>query len=193
MQLTQQNPDVSGTNSMPRLFIAIDMPEQVQDQISDLYTAIQGARWVPQDQLHITMRFIGETDIHTETSIITALEHIRFEPFHITVKSTGFFPLRKDPQVLWVGIDKNTELEKLQHAIERSLTALGIKTEGRTFHPHVTVARLDRPHKERVVQFITDNHLFKTEPFEVTEFHLYRSYPGKNGAQYVREASFVSE
>src|SRR5512133_2980616 len=104
---------------MPRLFIAIDMPEQVQDQISDLYIAIQGARWVPQDQLHITMRFIGETDAATETSIINALEHIRFEPFHISVKSTGFFPLRKDPQVLWVGIDNCAELENLGRSIER--------------------------------------------------------------------------
>jgi 2'-5' RNA ligase len=175
---------------MPRLFIAIDMPEQVQDQISDLYTAIQGARWVPHDQLHITMRFIGETDTATETSIIASLEHIRFEPFHIAVKSTGFFPLRKDPQVLWVGIDNSPELENLQRSIERSLTALGINPDSRVFHPHVTVARLDRPHKDRVVQFITDNHLFKTEPFEIDEFHLYRSYLGKNGAQYVKEASF---
>ncbi len=178
---------------MPRLFIAIDMPEQVRDQISDLYTAIQGARWVPQDQLHITMCFIGETDTQTETSIITALEQIWFEPFHIAVKSTGFFPLRKDPQVLWVGIDNRTELEDLQRSIERSITALGIEAGRRTFHPHVTVARLDRPHKERVIQFITDNHLFKTEPFEISEFHLYRSYLGKNGAQHVREASFFSE
>jgi 2'-5' RNA ligase len=175
---------------MPRLFISIDMPEQVQDQISDLYTAIQGARWVPQDQLHITMRFIGETDTATETSIIASLEHIRFEPFHIAVRSTGFFPLRKDPQVLWIGIEKSQELEKLQCSIERSLTSLGIKADSRTFHPHVTVARLDRPHKERVVQFITDNHLFKTEPFEIDAFHLYRSYLGKNGAQHVKEASF---
>jgi 2'-5' RNA ligase len=178
---------------MPRLFIAIDMPEQVQDQISDLYTAIQGARWVPQDQLHITMRFIGETDTSTETLIIDSLEHIRFKPFHIAVRSTGFFPLRKDPQVLWVGIDNCAELENLQRTIERSLTALGIKADGRVFHPHITVARLDRPHKERVVQFITENHLFKTGPFEIHEFHLYRSYLGKNGAQHVKEASFMSE
>lgn len=177
---------------MPRLFIAIDMPEQVQDQISDLYTAIQGARWVPQNQLHITMNFIGETDTSTESSIIAALERISFEPFHIAVKSTGFFPLRKDPQVLWVGIDTCTELENLQRSIERSLTTLGIIADHRTFHPHVTVARLDKPHKERVVQFITENHLFKTEPFEIDAFHLYRSYLGKNGAQYVKEASFES-
>jgi len=178
---------------MPRLFIAIDMPEQVQEQISDLYTAIQGARWVPQDQLHITMRFIGETDTATEASIIDSLEHIRFKPFRIAVQSTGFFPLRKDPQVLWVGIDNRADLEILQRSIERTITSLGMEADNRTFHPHVTVARLDRPHKERVVQFITDNHLFKTESFEIDEFHLYRSYLGKNGAQHVKEASFVAE
>jgi len=175
---------------MPRLFIAIDLPQQARDQISDLYCAIKGAKWTDENQLHLTLRFIGETDFDTEDRIIGALEHIQFDPFTIKLQSVGYFPPRKDPRILWVGVDDNSCLMQLQACIERSLVNLQLEPDTRKFHPHITIARLDNPHKERVVEMITDNSLFCIEPFSVSDFHLYRSYTGKSGAQHVLEASF---
>lgn len=175
---------------MPRLFISIDLPEEVKDQISDLYCAIKGAKWTDTEQLHLTLRFIGETDCQTEDRIIGSLSEIHFEPFPMKIKGIGYFPPRKEPRILWTGIEENKNLTDLQARIERALVHLDIEPDLRRFHPHITIARLDNPHQERVVNLITENNLFCSEQFEVSEFHLYRSYLGKTGAHHVLEASF---
>jgi len=181
---------IQGFATMPRLFIAIDLPEQIRDEIGDLYCAIKGARWVDENQLHLSLRFIGETDNETESRIIDAMEHVQFEPFTLSVNGTGFFPLRKDPTVLWIGIAACSELMQLQSRIERACDSVSLPADPRNFHPHITIARLNAPQHDRVAQFITEHNNFKTDKFEISDFHLYRSYLGKSGSQYVKEASF---
>jgi RNA 2',3'-cyclic 3'-phosphodiesterase len=175
---------------MSRLFVAIDLPERIKDDISETYAAIPGARWMEDDKVHITLRFIGSVDHAMEERVINALSTINASRFFLTMSSVGHFPPRKEPRVLWIGIKENPELIRLQAGIERVLTGCGLEPETRKFHPHVTVARLNGSPVERVARYISDNNLFSTEPFEVSEFVLYASHPGREGTHYTQEAVF---
>jgi RNA 2',3'-cyclic 3'-phosphodiesterase len=175
---------------MPRLFTAIDPPERIRDAISAIYGAITGTRWMEDEQIHLTLRFIGEVDNSMENNIIDVLSKLSVPPFTLILKGVGVFPLRKEPRILWVGVQENEILMRLQAQIERALISMNIAPDPRKFFPHITIARLNNAHQERIGQFVSENNLFCTEPFEVSEFYLYRSYLGKTGATYVKEATF---
>jgi 2'-5' RNA ligase len=177
---------------MARLFISIDLPENVRDAISDLYEALTGVRWTNDNQLHLTLRFIGEVDSVTENDIISSLKNVPIEPFTLTVKGTGYFPPRQEPRILWVGISECKELILLQNRIENALSALALKPETRKFHPHISIGRVTDGHRERIAHFINKHNLFNCEPFSVSEFHLYRSYLKKDGAVHIKEVTFSS-
>jgi 2'-5' RNA ligase len=175
---------------MIRLFIAIDIPERIRDEIADTYRAIPGARWIDETSLHCTLRFIGEipeTEINTITS---SLRHVSSPKVTLKVSNAGFFPPRKEPRILWFGFDYPPEFLTLQSKIEKACINSGLEPDLRKFHPHITVARLNNPHKEKVAEFIVSNSLFTTEQFEVSEFHLYRSLAGKNTSHYEKLLSF---
>ncbi len=169
---------------MPRLFIAIDLPERIKDDISSTYMAIPGTRWVEETQLHITLRFIGEVDNIITEKIARSLNSAIISPFNLNLKGVGYFPPRKIPRILWVGIADNPELLRLQNKIERSVTSTGIEPDNRKFHPHITIARLNAAVAEKIALFLSANSLFATEPFEVSQFHLYSSHLKKDGAHH---------
>jgi 2'-5' RNA ligase len=169
---------------MPRLFVAIDLPERIKDDITSTYMAIPGTRWTEEAQLHITLRFIGEVDNIITEKIANSLKSALISPFNLTLKGVGHFPPRKIPRILWVGIADNLELIRLQNKIERSVTSTGIEADTRKFHPHITIARLNAAPPEKVALFLSANSLFTTEPFEVSQYHLYCSHLTKEGAHH---------
>ncbi|MBN1602990.1 MAG: RNA 2',3'-cyclic phosphodiesterase [Chitinispirillaceae bacterium] len=175
---------------MIRLFIAIDIPERIKDEITDTYRAIPGARWIDETNLHCTLRFIGEVPETATNTIISSLCHVSSSPLILKIRNSGFFPPRKEPRILWFGFEHPPEFLTLQSKIERACTNSGLEPELRKFHPHITVARLNNPHKEKVAEFIISNALFMTEQFEVSEFHLYRSHTGKYTSHYEKLVSF---
>jgi 2'-5' RNA ligase len=175
---------------MARLFIAIDLPERIKDDITSTYAAIAGAKWTEEEHLHLTLRFIGETDEPTKQRIVNTLKSVSIQPFSICIKGVGFFPPRKEPRILWVGVSANKELLRLQGKIERTLVSIGISPEERKFHPHITIARLNGSPHEKIAQFLTSNSLLSTETFAVNEYHLYESFLRKEGALHVKEATY---
>jgi len=176
---------------MQRLFIAAELPERIRDEISDLYEAIPGARWAEDAKLHITLRFIGEADTVTAARIDSLLRTITFTPFTLNLKSTGFFPPRGRPRVLWCGISGSEELLRLQKQIERGLTSkAGLPSEDKKFHPHVTIARLSDANDEKLADFLTKNALFETEEFMISGFTLYSSILRADGAVYTKESEY---
>ncbi|MCL2220234.1 MAG: RNA 2',3'-cyclic phosphodiesterase [Chitinispirillia bacterium] len=176
---------------MRRLFIAVDLPERVRDEISDLYCAIPGARWTEDAKLHITLRFIGEVDSVMAGRIDALLRTVDFTPFTLTLKSTGFFPPRGRPKVLWCGISGGDDLARLQKQIERGLTSkLGLPPEDKKFHPHITIARLSDAPDGKLADFLTSNALFETGEFMVSEFVLYSSVLNRDGAIYTKEVEY---
>jgi 2'-5' RNA ligase len=176
---------------MPRLFISIDLPENVRDDIGDIYEAIPGARWTPENQLHLTLRFIGDVDELTAEKINSVLRTIKFESFTMQIKSTGFFPPRNEPKILWCGIAQNEELTRLRKRVERALVSEAkLPPDKQKFHPHITVARLNCSPPQKLAGFMATNALFQSDVFEVSEFCLYSSVLKREGALHVLERRY---
>jgi 2'-5' RNA ligase len=175
---------------MPRLFIAIDLPERIKDDVTDTYVSMPGARWMDEEHLHLTLRFIGDTSHDNAGRIAAALRTVSNPSFSLKIKTVGFFPPRKEPRMLWAGLAESEDLLRLQAKIERTLTSTGIYPDERKFHPHVTVARLNGTPSHEVAQYVTENSLFVTEPFAVSSFHLYSSTLHKDGSHYAQEESY---
>ena len=167
---------------MPRLFIAVDLPAEIKNNLESMSYGIPGAKWIDPQQIHLTVRFIGEVDGTTFLDIKTALEQVSLEPFSMALKGVGHFPPRGKPRVLWVGIEQSEPLQSLKSRIDRILATVGLQPEGRKFSPHITLARLKNSPIDKVADFLAGNGLFSQEPFEIKDFKLYSSTLTPKGA-----------
>lgn len=175
---------------MHRLFVAIDFPEAVRQQLALLCFGLPDARWTPAAQLHLTVRFIGEVEGGRFLDVRDALGEVSAPPFDMRLKGLGHFPPRGRPHVLWAGVEKNGPLTALHDRIERTVVRAGLPPEGRNFMPHVTLARLKGTPPRRVADYLTDHALFQAGPFPVEAFHLYSSLLTPKGAVHTLEASY---
>lgn len=175
---------------MYRLFVAIDLPPDIAARLQELCYGVPGAKWVQPEQMHLTVRFIGEVDGGIFRDIKEGLGVIQSPPFVLQVKGLGFFPPRKTPRVLWAGLAPVEEVSALRNRIENVLVGLGLEPEGRKYSPHITLARLHDTPLARLGRFLAGNGLFATEPFPVSEFHLYSSELTSKGAFHTIEASY---
>lgn len=176
---------------MYRLFVAIDLPPEIKDQCLAIGGGVPGARWLPPDQVHLTIRFIGEVDGGLFRDIVDSLGHVDAPPFRLTLKGVGHFPPRKNPELLWIGVEGSESLVLLRNRIEAALSRAGVPRDSRKFTPHVTIAHLKNPSIPRVAAFLAGNGLLRYAPFEVTQFHLYSSARSSNGADHQVEASYT--
>ena len=119
---------------MPRLFIAIDLPEEIKEEMSHLCTGLPGARWVPDEQLHLTLRFIGEVDHSLVAELYSRLEEVKHKPFPLHIKGLGVFPNLSKPRVLWVGLKKRTALVELRKKVDSIVRKLDIPLEKSSPH-----------------------------------------------------------
>jgi RNA 2',3'-cyclic 3'-phosphodiesterase len=172
---------------MPRLFVAIDLPEEVKTQLSGFSRELTGCKWVGMDELHLTLRFIGEVDDGTFALIGRALTAVRFESFPLTLCGVGHFPPHKHPRVLWVGIQGGEELGRLQQNVELALIEAGISPDDRPFSPHITLARMKDTAPSDVARFERDHAGLVCPTFEVSEFILYSSVLSRTGAIHTKE------
>ena len=169
---------------MPRLFIAVDMPETIKNNLSLMAFGIPGAKWVAPEQLHLTVRFIGEVDGGLFRDIKEILGEIHFASFSLQLKGVGYFPPRGAPRVLWVGLEKSEPLQLLRKKIDTALLRVRIEPEGRKFSPHITLARLKNSPVNKIANFLSGNGLFSQEPFQVEDFKLYSSVLSPKGAYH---------
>lgn len=175
---------------MPRLFVAVDLPESVQERLAKLCCGLPGARWVKQEQLHLTLRFIGDVDSTVFKDVLEALHQVRSDRLTMQLDGVGFFPPRGKPRVVWVGIRKNSDLFQLRNRVESALVKAGIEPEGRRYSPHITLARLKNTPSSKVASFLSHNSLFITEEFQVSQFFLYSSVLNSKGAKHYIEAGY---
>lgn len=176
---------------MPRLFVAIDLPDPVKDQLGELCSGLSGAKWVKRDQMHLTLRFIGEVDNAQAEAIKTALSTLQSAPFTMTLEGVGQFPPKGKPRVLWVGLKAPAVLPGLQRQIEETLVALNLPPEDYPFSPHITLARFKMPPISKAMrQYFAHHADFHTEPIPVTSFVLYSSLLAPQGPTYRREAVY---
>jgi 2'-5' RNA ligase len=132
-----------------RLFIAVELSDEIHQKLGELIRQIQpvgikGINWVKPDNIHLTLKFLGDTPRRQVMSIIDSLAATTkgTAPFEISVEKTGCFPNPRDPKVLWVGVAPSEALLQLQKGIDQELAKLNIPTETRPFSPHLTLARI---------------------------------------------------
>jgi 2'-5' RNA ligase len=175
-----------------RLFVAIDLPDSVKDQLDTLRTSIPTARWVRRQQMHLTLFFLGDSERLLD--IKEVLARIKHSPFTLTLAGAGRFPKRpkQPPRVLWVGIDDEPGLVQLYDQVGAALAGIGFEPERRPFSPHITLARLStREPLPEVDAFLQTHHTFQVPAVDVTEFVLFSSVLSPQGARYKREAVFA--
>ena len=129
---------------MHRLFVAVRPSQHVRDSLIDLMGGISGVRWQGEDQLHLTLRFIGEVDRHAAGDIHAALGSIHHPPFDLAVSGLGTFDRRGVPEVVWAGVAPPEPVHALHKKVDQALARVGIEPDRRAFHPHITLARLGR-------------------------------------------------
>jgi len=175
---------------MFRLFVAIDLPEDIKKRIEPICCGVPGARWLEPEQWHLTLRFVGEVDGGLLRDILNSLGELQAEPFPLMLRGLGFFPLRGTPETIWVGVERSEGLTLLRGRVEAALAKAGVPRDGRKFAPHVAIARLRQPHVQRLAGYLSANGLFESPAFTVDCFGLYRSVLSSSGAHYDLEAEY---
>ena len=173
-----------------RLFVALALPRSIRTRLSFLAGGIPGLRWVPPENYHVTLRFIGELPLWRAEEVDQALANIRAPAFPLQLAGVGTFEKAGKTSSLWVGIPRTPALDHLQTKIETALTRAGLDRERRRFTPHVTMARLDKPPDARIAAWVQAHNLFRSETIEVEHFTLFSSLLGKQQAAYEPEVEY---
>ncbi|MFZ3215534.1 MAG: RNA 2',3'-cyclic phosphodiesterase [Candidatus Acidiferrales bacterium] len=179
-----------------RLFVAFDLPGAVRGALADLIQRLKpecrAARWVRPESMHVTLKFLGETEPQKVADVRVALAPLRSaQPVDMEFRVLGFFPNEFKPRVLWCGVQATPNLAELAAAVEVSLEPLGFPREARGFSPHLTLARLEPGDAlENLVRAADSLHSYEFGSARESEFHLFESVLKPSGAQYTKLANF---
>ncbi|GAA5522167.1 RNA 2',3'-cyclic phosphodiesterase [Aliifodinibius salicampi] len=173
-----------------RLFIAAPLPEEVREKVSGLYQPMDGLRWQPQSQFHITLKFLGKTDREQLPELIRRLNNTSYSAFQITISGFGIFPEKGRPKILWIGIASPGLLKDLQKKIEQQCVEMGFKAEDRPFVPHITLARIKGTSKRDVMSFVNQHKKVRFPEVPVNKFVLYESKLHPDGAVHEKVEEF---
>jgi len=164
-----------------RCFVAINLPEEVKEKIKKITDTLpeNGIKKVAKENLHLTLKFLGEVKERAIEKVENKLSEIKFNKFSIGLKDIGFFPSRNFIRVVWIGIGEGKEeIEELQKKIDEKLSELFKKEEN--FEPHLTIARVkflkDKKSVHRLEK-IKFKDCFEVESFELMESILRREGP----------------
>jgi RNA 2',3'-cyclic 3'-phosphodiesterase len=167
---------------MHRLFVAIRPPAPTRERLLDLMGGIMGARWQDEDQLHLTLRFLGEVDRHVAEDVHAALGAVHHPAFDLALSGLGMFDRRGIPATLWAGVTPLEPVRALHMKVDQAIGRAGLPPEGRAFHPHITLARLGRGAGD--IRHFLEQPSPGRDPFRVDAFALYESRLTPNGAFY---------
>ncbi len=171
---------------MHRLFIALRPPQPVRDALVDTMEALDNARWQDDEQLHLTLRFLGEVDRRAAEDLAAALARLAFAPVPVTLAGVGHFARKGRPTALHALAHPTPELLALRAAIERTAIAAGLPPETRAFVPHVTLARLGAgPNRSAgsVTAWLARHALLRAA-WSADAFSLFESELAPAGARY---------
>jgi RNA 2',3'-cyclic 3'-phosphodiesterase len=169
---------------MIRLFTAIQLPEEQKLSLLSRMAGLPKVRWQTEDQLHLTLRFIGEVEETRVEEIRFLLSEITFKPFSIWLSGVGKFGSQRKARMVWAGVEGANNLKALQEKITNVLRRAGIPPDERKYTPHITLGRLKGNNGPKLQEFIENNRDLFLPGFEVTQFHLMQSLLGNTGAHY---------
>ena len=173
-----------------RLFVALAIPDEIMESLERIQAGVPGAHWQSREQMHLTLRFIGEVDGAEARAIDDALAAIRAAKFTLELHGTGAFGGKK-PHAIWAGVRRSEPLLHLQRKIETAMQRIGLEAEPRKYTPHVTLARLGRGSDPgRVADYLAGHALYTSAPFEAGAFILYSSLLTSDGSIYRAERAY---
>ncbi len=175
---------------MLRLFAAIALPEEIGEALTFRQLDLDGARWRPVEAMHITLSFFGDLREDTADDLDAELSGITGAPFEIELNGAGAFGEGEAVRAVWAGVTDNPALTRLAAKCETAARRAGVKTDGRAYRPHVTLAYLRRPNPADVAVWIQSHNLLKSPPFAVDRFGLYSSYRTHEGSRYRLEREY---
>jgi 2'-5' RNA ligase len=168
---------------MHRLFVGLRPPSPIRTRLLALMGGIPSARWQRDDQLHITLRFIGEVDRHAAEHIALALGQVRFPPLDIALSGVGQFDSRGRPNAVWAGVTPHDALAALHRKIDQAIVRTGQLPEQRAYLPHITLARMNAA-SGAADAFLKAQAALASPPFMLDQFMLFESSLGGEGASY---------
>jgi 2'-5' RNA ligase len=146
-------------------------------------------RWQDDEQLHLTLRFVGEVERAIASDLANALSQVRAPRFELRLAGVGHFEQRSGG-TLWARIEPRPPVAALAAKIERTCVSIGLEPERRAFHPHITIARWNGRRTRELADFLERKRGLASDRFEVTEFMLLESRLSRHGAHYEDVASY---
>ena len=171
---------------MPRMFIAIDLSDVVKESILLLQNGLRGAKWIARENLHLTIRFIGEVSELEVDDIHSALCKVRSVPFVLKLGGAGVFSTGSRPRSVWIGVKNESPIVSLKSDIDSALARVGFGTDGRKYVPHVTVAKL-KGRCSNLFDFMARLDYMPASSMEIGQFVLFSSYLSRKGPKYTPE------
>ncbi len=173
-----------------RLFVGLDLPWELRQRLVGLFGSLPGARWLPPENLHLTLRFLGEVQPNQAEDIDLALGAMRGKRVQLSISGVGTVNRAGREVALWAGVERNPALEHLQAKIETVVQRAGLAPEKRRFLPHITLARLDGVMEAKLAAYMQANNLVRAGPFEMDHFTLFSSQLGKEASVYTAEVDY---
>lgn len=173
---------------MARRFTAIEIPEEIRQDLKRMRVPLPGARWIDAQNFHLTLKFAGDIDNRVAREFAQNLARIEPDGFEIRLSGVGSFG--SEPHAIWAGVAPSTELDQLQRLHEKAARDAGLAAEKLQFKPHVTLARLKHANVDAVARFLTRNGAYQSDAFFVTRTLLMSSRPSVGGGPYAIEDSF---
>ena len=174
---------------MPRLFTGFELPDHVAAELAMMRGGISGARWLDEEDYHITLRFIGDVDEATAYDVHSALEGIRRPAFTVTLDGLNAFGGAK-PRAIVATVKAALPLIELQAEQERLMRRIGLPLETRKYTPHVTLARLRQATPVAVADYLSLRGWLASRSFAVDHFTLFSARDSIGGGPYLAEATY---
>ena len=184
-----RRPAYADAMSTHRLFVALRPPRPIRAMLLAAMHGVSAARWQDDDQLHLTLRFIGEVDRHRAEDIAAALGGLHASAVTARIAGVGLFERQGRPHMLWAGVEPHAPLAALHRKVDQRLARVGLAPEPRAFVPHITIARLNRA-SGPVAAFLAQHGDLASPAFAFDHVILYESELGHGGSRYYPVARY---
>ncbi len=173
-----------------RLFVALPLPQAIRKTLASLCAGLPGARWVPPENMHVTLRFLGELSGDVIDDVDAALSGISAPAFSLALGGVGHFGNGARPRAIWAGVARDPALFHLHDKIESAVVRAGLAPDRQKFTPHVTLSRPKGTSIPKLQDYLSAHSLFRSDPWEVSRFTLFSSFLAHTNAIYREESRY---
>ena len=178
----QETPYAIGQKPEERLFVAVELSEEIKTRLLNVQILISGLKWTPAANLHLTLRFIGQVPQDRVALLLQSLCRIEGDAFRLNVAGLGLFQQRMGG-ILWAGVKKEPALMKLKQQVDEALwVSVGLSLDEKDYSPHVTLSRLKKPISPPFKNLVQKNAAEHFGTIDVVDFVLFRSVLRPSGA-----------